>query len=284
MRLRIEKKGKAMAAIKRSFYIVLAVLAILLTVPFITSFEFYGSNMASVTKSTELAAGILLTRSQTPDIKAADSFGNVHALSQTSHSGSSNSDVMAPEEALGDVPYSTTFNIAVNYTNPVEITEAEKIMIAATVQLEVVGKYSKIYQFENPDLKYYEMLAVAQIIKNRMGNPYFPSTPAEIIHHKMYKDGALLYQFATSPEVSSTTPSEAALAAVEEVFTEGASVLPDDYVYFCATWRESGFEMNNSPVLKFVGTADDYDKIVADATTFYAGVTMKDNIAHNYVY
>ncbi len=273
-----------MTAIKRSFYIALAVLAVLLTVPFITSFEFYGSNMASVTRSTELAAGILLTRSQAPDIKAADSLSDVHALARTSHSGSYQSDVMSPEEALGDVPYSTTFNIAVNYSNPVEITEAEKNMIAATVQLEVIGKYSKIYQFENPDLKYYEMLAVAQIIRNRMGNPYFPSTPAEIIHHKMYKDGALLYQFATSPDVSSTTPSAAALDAVSEVFDDGASVLPDDYVYFCATWRESGFEMNNSPVLKFVGNADDYDKIVADATTFYAGVTMKDNIAHNYVY
>ena len=279
-----ERKGKAMTAIKRSFYIALAVLAVLLSVPFITSFEFYGSNMVSVARSNELAAGVLLTRSSTPDIKAAESFDGIHTLSETSHDGSLASEVMSPEEALGNVPYSTTFNIAVSYNDPVEITEAERTMIAATIQLEVIGKYSKIYQFENPDLKYYEMLAVAQIIRNRMNNPYFPSTPSEIIHHKMYKDGTLLYQFATSPEVSSTTPSAAALDAVDEVFGEGASVLPDDYVYFCATWRESGFEMNNSPVLKYVGEAGDYDKIVADATTFYAGVTMKDNIAHNYVY
>ena len=273
-----------MTAIKRSFYIVMAVLAILLSVPFITSFEFYGSNMVSVAKSSELAAGVMLARSMTPDMEVAESFEDIHALALTSHSDSIASALMAPETALGDTPYSTTFNIAVRYNEPVEITEAEKIMIAATIQLEVIGKYSNIYQFENSDLKYYEMLAVAQIIRNRMSNPYFPSTPAEIIHHKMWKDGALLYQFATSPEVSSTTPSQAALDAVSEVFDDGASVLPDDYVYFCATWRESGFEMNNSPVLKYVGDAGDYDKIVADATTFYAGVTMKDNIAHNYVY
>lgn len=273
-----------MTAIKRSVCIVLIVLTVLVSIPFITSFEFYGTSVASVSKTGELASEILRSRSSTPDIKATEKFESIHTLSQTSHSISDMSELTSTEASLGNVPYSMTFDIAVNYSDPVEITEAEKIMIAATVQLEVVGKYSKIYQFENPDLKYYEMLAVAQIIRNRMKNPYFPATPYEIIYHSMYKDGALVYQFATSPEVASTTPSQAALDAVSEVFDEGASVLPDDYVYFCATWRESGFEMNNAPVLKFVGSAGDYDKIVADATTFYAGVTMKDNIAHNYVY
>ncbi len=273
-----------MTAIKRSFYIVMAVLAILLSVPFITSFEFYGSNMVSVAKSSELATGVMLTSSMTPDTKAAESFEDIHALAMTSHSSTEASAANIPETSLGDTPYSTTFNIAVRYDDPVEITEAEKIMIAATVQLEVVGKYSKIYQFENPDLKYYEMLAVAQIIRNRMNSPYFPSTPSEIIHYKLFKDGETVYQFSTSPAVASTTPTQAALDAVSEVFDDGVSVLPDDYVYFCATWRESGFEVNNKPVLKFVGEAEDYDKIVADATTFYAGVTMRDNINHNYVY
>lgn len=273
-----------MTAIKRSFYIVMAVLAILISVPFITSFEFYGSNMISVAKSSELAAEVMLAGSMTPDIKAAERFDDIHTLGMTNHSGTDTSAAIVSEESLGDIPYSTTFNIAVTYDEPVEITEEEKVMIAATVQLEVAGKYSKIYQFENPDLKYYEMLAVAQIIRNRMKSPNFPSTPAEIIHYKLYKDTGVVYQFSTSPAVASTTPTQAALDAVSEVFDDGVSVLPDDYVYFCATWRESGFEINNQPVLKFVGEAGDYDKIVADATTFYAGVTMRDNINHNYVY
>ncbi|MBQ4137375.1 MAG: cell wall hydrolase [Clostridia bacterium] len=275
-----------MTEIKRSIYILVFSMALIIFLPMLRSADNISVNIPGIDLSQSLMSSPLLGIGVKADSNISSDVVSIHRLSENDLCLSLPSlEADTPIEALSQVPYSMLYNIAVTDTLlPVEISEKEREMIAATVQLEVLGKYSRADQFERPDLKYYEMLAVAQIVRNRLESEIFPNDIKTVICDSRYTKNGLVYQFSTSPYLRTTSPTELAYAAVDEVFGDGISVLPDDYYYFCATWRENRFEINNRPVLRFLGSVGEYDKIVADATTFYAGVTMQENINAGYVF
>ena len=264
-----------MTEIKRSISIVLVFLAVLMAIMHLRTPN-------SVKASAKGIGPVSSHRSTVTQNSQSDSDKLPYLPTQ--HNTSVSDSAVATPLSLENALEADIFGIAYTLSDPVEITESEKEMIAATIQLEVLGKYSRADQFENPDLKYYEMLAVAQVIRNRLLSDMFPSDVYSIIHASEEKPTGRVYQFSTSPYISSTSPSALAYTAVDEVFDHGVSVLPEDYCYFCATWREAAFEINNRAVLKYVGDVEDFDKIVADATTFYAAVTMAENIKNGYVF
>ncbi len=275
-----------MTEIKRSFYILIAFAAILLLFPLYNSARVVGNvNFDNTVVKQTLVSSVVVTSSHTSDAPVSTSANGIHGI-VAKGAPSVSSPAVAGDlcKPLSDVSWSTTYGIATKEGSSIKITNAEREMIAAAAQLEVLGKYSRADQFENPDLKYYELLAVAQIVRNRLESENFPDDIKTILYDSKTTASGKVYQFSTSPYIKSTAPSELAYAAVDEVFDDGVSVLPDDYYYFCATWRESRFEINNRCVLRFLKDAGDYDKIVADATTFYAGVTMNENIANGYVF
>ena len=274
-----------MTEIKRSFYVLIAFMAILVFMPLLKSADFMRSTVSDYTLSHGLVSKVLILSNEPANADIVQRAESVHALSvNNSPKNAIEADVCSASVSISHVPQSTLFGIASTSASPMEITEKEREMIAAAVQLEVLGKYSTADQFERPDLKYYEMLAVAQIVRNRILNENFPDDIKTVIYDSSYTKKGLVYQFSTSPYIYGTEPSELAYAAVDEVFNDGVTVLPDDYYYFCATWREDRFEINNRSVLKFLGSVGDYDKIVADATTFYAGVTIDENKKSGYVF
>ena len=279
-------KERIMTEIKRSIYILVFSMALIIFLPMLRSADNISVNIPGIDLSQSLMSSPLLGIGVKADSNISSDVVSIHRLSENDLCLSLPSlEADTPIEALSQVPYSMLYNIAVTDTLlPVEISEKEREMIAATVQLEVLGKYSRADQFERPDLKYYEMLAVAQIVRNRLESEIFPNDIKTVICDSRYTKNGLVYQFSTSPYLRTTSPTELAYAAVDEVFGDGISVLPDDYYYFCATWRENRFEINNRPVLRFLGSVGEYDKIVADATTFYAGVTMQENINAGYVF
>lgn len=260
-------------------------MAVLVFLPFFRANGFQRSAVSDLALSHGLTTRVLLQVGSQADRQIVESVENVHAIALAS-SPASTELVHAVEcsEKLSNVPQSTLYSIAVEYGEPYELTESERKTIASAVQLEVLGKYSEATQFEHPELKYYEMLAVAQVVRNRLLDESFPNDVKTVIYDSSYTKKGLVYQFSTSPYIKGTEPTELAYEAVDEVFEQGACVLPEDYFYFCATWRESRFEQNNRAVLRFLGTLGEYDKIRADATTFYAGVTIAENKAAGYVF
>lgn len=279
-------KERIMTEIKRSLYILVFSMALIVFLPMLRSADSISVYVPGVDLSQPFVSSTLFGIGVKADSNIASDVLSIHELSENDACLSlPNLQADKPVEALAHMPQSMLYNIAVTDTLlPVEITEKEREMIAATVQLEVLGKYSRADQFARPDLKYYEMLAVAQIVRNRLVSDIFPDDINTVICDSRYTKNGLVYQFSTSPYLRMTSPTELAYAAVDEVFGDGISVLPDDYYYFCATWRENRFEINNRPVLRFLGTVGEYDKIVADATTFYAGITMQENINAGYVF
>ncbi len=273
-----------MTEIKRSFYLLLAFMAVLLLFPLMKSARAVNKVSSDFGVSHIVVSNVVASTVDRVDPAVYESANGIHKLAVRGVKESPQTVCDNATLPLSEVPYSVSYKIATTEANTVEITKAERDMIAATCQLEVLGRYSTVEQFENPGLKYYELLAVAQIIKNRLSNEYFPDDIKTIIYDSGYTAKGKVYQFSTSPDVKYTNPTDLAYAAVDEVFANGVNVLPEDYLYFCASWRESGFEVNNRSVLKFLGDFGDFDKIVADATTFYAGVTIRENQANGYVF
>lgn len=274
-----------MTEIKRSFYVLVAFMAVLVFLPLFRANGFERSAVSDLALSHGLTTRVLLQVGSRADGQIVESVENVHAIALSSSPASTELPHASEcSDELSDIPQSTLYSIAVEYGEPYELTESERKTIASAVQLEVLGRYSEATQFERPELKYYEMLAVAQVVRNRLLDESFPNDVKTVIYDSSYTKKGLVYQFSTSPYIKGTEPTELAYAAVDEVFEQGVAVLPEDYFYFCATWRESRFEQNNRAVLRFLGALGEYDKIRADATTFYAGVTIAENQAVGYVF
>ena len=159
-----------------------------------------------------------------------------------------------------------------NIVTPVyTITEEELMMAAKVVQLEVMGDGSSLYGFEDIQEKYWEMLSVAQCIRNRVESRKFPSSVKEVITQSHTgARGQTVYQFYPADQLAPYVPSEEAIIAAREVLVDGISVLPTNYYFFCATRITDTFEFYNDYMLE--KTADGvYDKIEGHLTTFYAG-------------
>ncbi|MBQ8509907.1 MAG: cell wall hydrolase, partial [Clostridia bacterium] len=143
------------------------------------------------------------------------------------------------------------------------VSESELIRAATVIQLEVMGDGSELYMFDDVQEKYWEMLAVAQCIRNRVDSKHF--SPDTV-------DGIILQpgQFSPAEVLDAYTPTEEALTAAREALVNGVKVVPDNYYYFCATSIEARFERDNDYSLtkKADGT---YDKMQGHLTTFYAG-------------
>lgn len=274
-----------MTEIKRSFCVFAVFTALIVLLPIIGTRGIQKNVVSRLRLSHGLVTKVLFDSNSGVSDDIVYDIESVKAIACKKQSSSLDS-VTCNEDsnALSNVSQSLIFSIAGDYSSPISITESERKMIAAAVQLEVLGKYSEAYQFERPDLKYYEMLAVAQIVRNRYESDSFPDDIKTVIYDSSYTSKGKVYQFSTSPYISGVEPTDLAYAAVDEVFSDGFTVIPEDYYYFCASWRESRFEVNNRSVLKFVGSIGDFDKITADATTFYAGVTIDENKANGYVF
>lgn len=153
----------------------------------------------------------------------------------------------------------------------VSITEEELMFAATLIQLEVMGNGSSLYSFDNVSLKYWEMCAVAQCVRNRAESKRFPSTVYDVMFQShTTPSGRVIYQFSPAKTLSLYTPTAEAIEAAREVLINGVSVLPSNYYYFCATRIVESFERNNAymMVMKADGTPD---KIEGHLTTFYAG-------------
>ncbi len=157
------------------------------------------------------------------------------------------------------------------FKDPLIAVTEEEIRYAATIiQLEVMGNNSKLYAFEDVNEKYWEMLSVAQCIRNRMESKRFPNTAHEVMFQYTIVGGRKFYQFSPSTALDYYAPTEEALIAAREVLVNGVTVLPANYYYFCASRIESNFEEWNDYML--VKNADgSYDKKPGHLTTFYAG-------------
>ncbi len=275
-----------MTEIKRSLYLLIVSMALIIFLPMLRAADNMSVNIPGMSLSGHFMSTHLPAISVKADTGIVSDAESIHELWENDMCVSAPvTQTNTPTLNISYVPQNVLYNIALTDTVlPVEITQAEREMIAATIQLEVLGKYSRADQFERPDLKYYEMLAVAQIIRNRLNSDIFPDDIKTVICDSSYTSHGLVYQFSTSPYLRGVNPSELAYVAVDEVFGDGISVLPDDYYYFCASWRENRFEINNRSVLRFLGDVGKYDKIIADATTFYAGITMQENIHAGYVF
>lgn len=156
-------------------------------------------------------------------------------------------------------------------TPTVSVTEEELIFAATIIQLEVMGNGSSLYRFDDVTLKYWEMCAVAQCIRNRAESGRFPSTIYDVMFQShSTPSGKVIYQFSPATKLSQFTPTEEAIVAAREVLIDGVSVLPSNYYYFCATRIVESFEKNNAymMVTKADGT---FDKVQGHLTTFYAG-------------
>ncbi len=152
-----------------------------------------------------------------------------------------------------------------------KVTEEEITLCATIIQLEVMGATSKLYSFDDITEKYWEMLSVAQCIRNRAESGIFPdSVEGVILQSHTNSRGKVIYQFSPAKVLSQYTPTDEAILAAREVLCEGVTVLESDYYYFCATRIEESFEKNNARIL---GTTEDggFDKTVGHLTTFYAG-------------
>ncbi len=276
---------KHMTERKQSIYIAATLLFMMLFMLIAEAFSGFGRitlelpavhESVKVSDASRIATGI--------DFGTAENTADaVHAIVKTAHETLDGDAASESINALGSIPLSTYYKIAVSSGRAYALTDAERDTVAAVCQLEVIGNNAYIEQFEREELKYYEMLAVAQVIRNRLGNEYFPDTVDGVVYDsKLGAGGKRVYQFATSPYILYCKPSNEAYAAVDEVFSDGISVMPENYLYFCATWNESRFQNNNIAILKYLSNEMDYDKIVADETTFYAGVTIEENIRNGY--
>lgn len=153
----------------------------------------------------------------------------------------------------------------------VSVTEEELMFAATLIQLEVMGNGSSLYRFDDVTLKYWEMCAVAQCVRNRAESRRFPATVYDVMFQShTTPSGRVIYQFSPAKTLSMYTPTAEAIEAAREVLIEGVSVLPSNYYYFCATSIVESFERNNAymMVMKADGTPD---KIQGHLTTFYAG-------------
>ncbi len=156
-------------------------------------------------------------------------------------------------------------------SRPEPITEYELMLTATVIQLEVMGDGSKLYLFEDVQEKYWEMLSVAQCIRNRADSRRFPNTPKDVIlQSHTNASGTVIYQFSPAEKLEMYTPTAEAITAAREVLVDGVTVLPSNYYYFCASRIEDSFEEWNSYsfVMKDNG---EYDKIQGHLTTFYGG-------------
>ena len=134
-----------------------------------------------------------------------------------------------------------------------------------------MGATSSLYKFDDVTEKYWEMLSVAQCIRNRAVSPKFPDSPKKVIlQSHTTKSGRVIYQFSPADVLSQHTPTPEAVQAAREVLLDGVTVLPTNYYYFCASRIEKSFESTNDYML---GKNDDgsYIKTVGHLTTFYAG-------------
>ncbi len=151
-----------------------------------------------------------------------------------------------------------------------DLTETELKSIAAVIQLEVMGENSTLHHFEDTTLKYWEMLSVAQCIRNRLEDNQFPNNVLGVITDSHSNGKQIIYQFTSSLFIDKIIPTQEAITAAKEVFSIGVTVLPCNYFYFCASSVELNFEKINSYCL--IKTSDDvFEKIRGHLTTFYAG-------------
>ena len=151
------------------------------------------------------------------------------------------------------------------------VTDEEVYLVATIVQTEVMGSGSSLYLFEDIPGKYFEMLAVAQCIRNRMESPRFPSSASDVMFQSVTTPaGYTVYQFSPKEKLQQYEPTYEAIVAASEVLREGVTPLPTNYYYFCATRICDYFESGNYSALG--RNADgSFNKREGHLTTFYAG-------------
>lgn len=183
-----------------------------------------------------------------------------------------NPTMQAPLVVTNDVSYLAD-TLGVTYTvlqSNGRISEEELIYVATIIQLEVMGDGSELYDFDDSKLKYWEMLAVAQCIRNRVKDNKFPNDVSSVIFASHKVGQRTVYQFSSAEVLKKYTPTDEAIEAARDVFQNGITVIPENYFYFCATKIEDRFEKINASC--FVMTANNtYEKIRGHLTTFYAG-------------
>ncbi len=158
-----------------------------------------------------------------------------------------------------------------NETPKYQATEEEITLAATIIQLEVMGNGSSLYGFKDVQEKYWEMLSVAQCIRNRVDSSLFPNTvKGVILQTHVSKKGTVIYQFSPAETLSLYKPTEEALIAAYEVLVNGVTVLPNNYYYFCATRITNSFEYYNDYMLSKDADGN-YDRVEGHLTTFYAG-------------
>ncbi len=148
-----------------------------------------------------------------------------------------------------------------------EVDEHWLKMAATVIQLEVMGHLSEVDAFEDTTQKYTEMLAVAQIIRNRVDSDKFPDSVEEVLLQKIGNN----YQFWKPETLELYVPyvTDGAVAAAREVLVDGVKVFDDDFFYFVAVTVEAEFEERNGMIL--VKEGNSYKKWKGHMTTFYAG-------------
>ncbi len=149
-------------------------------------------------------------------------------------------------------------------------TEEEIQLVATFIQIEVMGTSTRLYGYKDVSGKYWEMLAVGQVIRNRRESKTFPNTYKEVVLQKYTRqNGKVIYQFSPAKYIDKYTPTYEAIVAAKEVLCSGVTVLPSNYLYFCATGIEKSFEKANDYVLLKKANGS-YDKMYGHLSTFYA--------------
>ncbi len=165
------------------------------------------------------------TTAPAPDTTAQEAEAPVTEASETTPLPSKETSANRLVDELG-VPYAIVPQTRV-------VTEEEIILTATVVQLEVMGNGSSLYRFEDVQEKYWEMLSVAQCIRNRADSRYFPNSPWDVITQShTTPSGRVIYQFSPAEKLARFTPTAEAITAAREVLLDGVSVLPSNYYYF----------------------------------------------------
>lgn len=227
--------------------------------------EEYEEEIIVVAPSFQATAPEIEQEPETKAVTEPETAPETEPLPQITENGTVAPDL--PDGYLADA-------LGVNYTirtPKYTVTDEELIFVATIIQTEVMGSGSSLYYFDDIPEKYFEMLAVAQCIRNRMESSRFPNSASGVIFQSVTTpSGYTVYQFSPKEKLQQYEPTYEALVAASEVLREGVSPLPTDYYYFCATRICDYFESSNYSALG--RNADgSFDKIEGHLTTFYSG-------------
>ena len=113
-----------MTEIKRSFYVLIAFMAILVFMPLLKSADFMRSTVSDYTLSHGLVSKVLILSNEPANADIVQRAESVHALSvNNSPKNAIEADVCYASESISHVPQSTLFGIASTSASPMEITE-----------------------------------------------------------------------------------------------------------------------------------------------------------------